>query len=115
MKCPKCNFITFDFYDKCPKCDTDFTESKRDLNIIDYSLSDENNYLIPLEDPQYLKEKYISNVQTSSESKPIEVILPEKQSEPEIEHTVIENKKENEEIEGISLEDLLETTKIEEE
>jgi hypothetical protein len=33
MKCPKCKFITFDYFDTCPRCGKDMTAEKTRLNI----------------------------------------------------------------------------------
>jgi len=33
MKCPKCNYITFDYEDACPKCQKDLSEERRKLNL----------------------------------------------------------------------------------
>ncbi|MFO8164113.1 MAG: hypothetical protein ACQEQO_12660 [Thermodesulfobacteriota bacterium] len=33
MKCPKCGFITFDYFDTCPRCGKDMTREKTKLNI----------------------------------------------------------------------------------
>jgi len=33
MKCPKCKFITFDYFDTCPRCGKDMTGEKTKLNI----------------------------------------------------------------------------------
>ena len=33
MKCPKCKFITFDYFDTCPRCGKDMTGEKAKLNI----------------------------------------------------------------------------------
>ena len=45
MKCTKCNYTTFDFHKFCPKCNSDFTGLKKKLYIIEFSLTDETNYL----------------------------------------------------------------------
>ena len=34
MKCPKCQFISFDYLDKCKKCGTELLELKKNLNIL---------------------------------------------------------------------------------
>jgi hypothetical protein len=33
MKCPKCKYITFDYYDMCPRCGKDMAAEKTKLNI----------------------------------------------------------------------------------
>ena len=33
MKCPKCNYISFDYLDSCNKCGKDLTEHKEKHNI----------------------------------------------------------------------------------
>ena len=33
MKCPKCNYITFDYEEVCPKCQKDLSEERRKLNL----------------------------------------------------------------------------------
>jgi hypothetical protein len=33
MKCPKCRYTSFDFYDACPKCGRDMTAERRKLNL----------------------------------------------------------------------------------
>jgi len=33
MKCPKCKFITFDYYDECPRCNKDMSAEKTKLGI----------------------------------------------------------------------------------
>ena len=33
MKCPKCNYISFDYLDSCKKCGKDLTEHKEKHNI----------------------------------------------------------------------------------
>ena len=33
MKCPKCNYTTFDYLDTCPRCGKDMTSEKAKLNI----------------------------------------------------------------------------------
>ena len=33
MKCPKCKFVTFDYFDTCPRCGKDMTGEKTKLNI----------------------------------------------------------------------------------
>ena len=33
MKCPKCNYISFDYLDDCKKCGKDLTEHKEKHNI----------------------------------------------------------------------------------
>jgi len=33
MKCPKCNYITFDHLEVCPRCGKDLTEEKTRCNI----------------------------------------------------------------------------------
>ncbi len=33
MKCPKCNYTTFDYLDICPRCGKDMTAEKAKLNI----------------------------------------------------------------------------------
>jgi hypothetical protein len=33
MKCPKCNYTTFDYLDTCPRCGKDLTEEKNRCNI----------------------------------------------------------------------------------
>jgi len=33
MKCPKCNFTSFDYFDTCPRCGKDMTREKTKLNI----------------------------------------------------------------------------------
>ncbi len=93
MLCPRCGYITFDFYENCPKCKANFTKIKQELNIIDYSISEENSYLIPAK---------------------LEIKKEEtEKKEPEIEHTSFQ--KEKEEIEAIDISEYLETTKLEEE
>ncbi len=46
MKCPKCNYTTFDSYHFCPKCNTDFSSVFKKLSIIFYELGPNNNYLV---------------------------------------------------------------------
>ena len=104
MRCKKCEYITFDFYNECPKCGTSFKEIKEKLNIIDYSISEENNYLIDekLEEPEK-KEEEQETIETQ-------------ESQPEIEHTKVEDKEEAvPDEEGISISEFLETTKLEDE
>lgn len=36
MKCPKCDYITFDQLDACPRCGKDLTEEKTKCNISFY-------------------------------------------------------------------------------
>lgn len=36
MKCPKCNYITFDYEDACPKCQKELSEERRRLNLPSY-------------------------------------------------------------------------------
>jgi len=33
MKCPKCKYTTFDYFDKCPRCGKDMSEEKTKLHI----------------------------------------------------------------------------------
>ncbi len=35
MRCPKCGFISFDYLDRCLKCQTDLTEERHKLNLPD--------------------------------------------------------------------------------
>ncbi len=35
MRCPKCGFISFDYLDRCLKCQTDLTEERHKLNLLD--------------------------------------------------------------------------------
>ncbi len=35
MRCPKCGFISFDYLDRCTKCQTDLTEERLKLNLLD--------------------------------------------------------------------------------
>lgn len=39
MKCPKCGYITFDFYDACPKCNRDLTEVRNRLILFPFRAS----------------------------------------------------------------------------
>ena len=48
MKCSKCQYTTFDHYKFCPKCNTQFEPLRLQLHIIDYTLTDDNNYLFYL-------------------------------------------------------------------
>jgi hypothetical protein len=45
MKCTKCNYTTFDFHKFCPKCNFDLAGLKKKLHLIEFPLTDENNYL----------------------------------------------------------------------
>ncbi len=105
MKCRKCGFITFDHFDDCPKCKTSFTEIKESLNIIDYNLTKNNNYLLPeiIEKEEEKKE----------EIKKEEKVIQEEQ-ELSIKDVFKEEDTEEEEEEGISITKLLEQTRFEE-
>ena len=35
MRCPHCGFISFDYLDRCLKCQTDLTEERHKLNLLD--------------------------------------------------------------------------------
>jgi hypothetical protein len=35
MRCPKCGFISFDYLDRCIKCQTDLTGERHKLNLLD--------------------------------------------------------------------------------
>lgn len=39
MKCPKCGYISFDFYDTCPKCSKDLTEIRGRLILFPFKPS----------------------------------------------------------------------------
>jgi len=105
MRCQKCKYITFEFYDSCPKCGADFKKLKELLNILDYSIKEENNYLIP------------ERVVETSEKVEVQEKEPKEFKEEDlIEHTKIEESQEaEEEVDGIDLKDLLETNRFEEE
>ncbi len=100
MKCRKCGFITFDHFDDCPKCKTSFTEIKESLNIIDYNLTKNNNYLLP-------------EIIEKEEEKKEEKVIQEEQ-ELSIKDVFKEEDTEEEEEEGISITKLLEQTRFEE-
>ena len=34
MKCPKCRYISFDYNERCPKCNKDLTAEHKKLNIV---------------------------------------------------------------------------------
>ncbi len=98
MKCRKCGYITFDHFDDCPKCKTSFTEIKESLNIIDYTLTQNNNYLFPeIVEEEEKEEKIIKEKE--------ELSLKDVFKEEDVE----------EEEEGISISKLLEQTRFEEE
>jgi len=101
MKCRKCGFITFDHFDDCPKCKTSFTEIKESLNIIDYNLTKNNNYLLP------------EIIEKEEEEKKEEKVIQEEQ-ELSIKDVFKEEDTEEEEEEGISITKLLEQTRFEE-
>jgi len=42
MKCPKCGYIGFDFYDTCPKCNRDLTEVRNKLIFFPFKVSPVN-------------------------------------------------------------------------
>jgi uncharacterized OB-fold protein len=112
MRCKKCAYITFDFYENCPKCGSSFKEIKENLNIINYSISEECNYLIP--------EKIVEQKQEKLDDVKLDNVQVEKKKEKEIkkefkiEHTKVEESQDsNIDEDGINISDLLETTKIE--
>ena len=121
MRCKKCAYITFDFYSKCPKCGTSFLDIKQKLNIIDYSIDEESNYLIP-EKPEKIDQKIEKRErnQIVEENGKVTLIRQGKEDELKIEHTKIEEEEIEkepqvsvEEEDGINIADLLETTKLE--
>ena len=75
MKCSKCNYTSFDFHNFCPKCNTDLTNLKKILNIIDFEINDHNNYLIeskpsddiPTEPDKNYQEKDIEEAPATSD------------------------------------------------
>jgi hypothetical protein len=34
MKCPKCNYITFDYRDRCPNCNKDFSRERERIGLV---------------------------------------------------------------------------------
>jgi len=39
MKCPKCNYTTFDYLDSCPRCGKDLVAEKANLSIFSFKPS----------------------------------------------------------------------------
>ncbi len=95
MRCKKCKYITFDYYKSCPKCNTPFDEIKKNLNIPDYILTEESNYLFP---------------EIFEEEKPEEIVVEnQRYKEEETEKEEFEFTEED----GISISELLEKTRFE--
>jgi hypothetical protein len=36
MRCPKCNYVSFDHLNKCPNCSRDLSSAREDLNLLDF-------------------------------------------------------------------------------
>ncbi len=49
MKCSKCKFTTFDGYEFCPRCNSDFSQIQKKLSIIPYIVNENNNYLLDID------------------------------------------------------------------
>ncbi len=135
MKCNKCNFTTFDGYEFCPNCNNDFSSAQKKLHIIPYNITDENNYLIEVEEPvennieEIHIEEPVSEQQEQSSSEDIESLLDTTAVDSnkideedtikiddidmEIEHNKADDSSDDDSIslDDINLDDLLETNR----
>ncbi len=142
MKCSKCGYITFDSYEFCPRCNTDFSKILKKLSIIPYTINDNNNYLIESEEIENIesnqldinnfKEQEHNNInkeeQETKESENLEEVLDTKTNEDdeikldnididfEVEHNEADSNEEDDgsiSLEDINIDDLLETNREE--
>ena len=136
MKCSKCSYTTFDNYDFCPKCSNDFSLLKKELNLLSFTLTDSNNYLLSKNEPVIKEsvEKILQNNKTDNNEKishnnfkeestkdEVSAILenfeksgnsiPKETTESKVEHFEIED--DDISLEDIGLEELLETNREE--
>ncbi len=68
MKCNKCNYTSFDYHHFCPKCNTDLTNLKKNLNIISFEINDLNNYLRELKSVDDTVDTLVESEETTQES-----------------------------------------------
>jgi len=87
MFCPKCNYTTFDYFEKCPKCNYNWSETKKQLGldwILEPEIAQENDIQYTIEQPIEFNDSPInSETQTIPEIEPpsIEPSMDEKQEE----------------------------------
>jgi len=87
MFCPKCKYTTFDYFEKCPKCNYNWSETKKQLGldwILEPEIAQENDIQYTIEQPIEFNDSPInSETQTIPEIEPpsIEPSMDEKQEE----------------------------------
>jgi hypothetical protein len=87
MFCPKCNYTTFDYFEKCPKCNYNWSETKKQLGldwILEPEIAQENDIQYTIEQPIEFNDSPInSETQTIPEIEPptTEPSIEEKQEE----------------------------------
>ena len=108
MKCPKCGFISFDFNDRCPKCNRDLTDVRNTLILFPFKPNPINwleiEELEPEQEPQIAEEKEEIELEQVSldslvEEKEEELSQEEALSEEEIEIEPVDLKSLEQEIE----------------
>jgi len=87
MFCPKCKYTTFDYFEKCPKCNYNWSETKKQLGldwILEPEIAQENDIQYTIEQPIEFNDSPInSETQTIPEIEPptTEPSIEEKQEE----------------------------------
>ena len=87
MFCPKCKYTTFDYFEKCPKCNYNWSETKKQLGldwILEPEIAQVNDIQYTIEQPIEFNDSPInSETQTIPEIEPptTEPSIEEKQEE----------------------------------
>ena len=81
MKCPKCNYISFDYYTSCPKCKADISQEQQRLNLLTFK-PEPMDFLETELDGQLEQRSHITlDIQTEqpTEPQPQESVLPQEE------------------------------------